>query len=179
VGLRSLPGLARAAIGCAVLMGLEGCDSLGTSEGSPDVKISDDEARTAQIRRAAKGVDSTLYYARTIRCDRFRGTVATWGETRASTSPDTSGPTLVFDQIDLAKGTARFVGNAGTSDVTVQATRSGLLITEMTAIGTPQVTFIYNISHETAGTYLVTHSRHTSLPGSPLPSQYHGVCRVQ
>lgn len=84
---------------------------------------------------------------------------------------------LVFDQIDLKKGTARLIGNVGAEDVSVIAGSERITLLEQTGSGNLQVTVIY-ISQRSDDQFKAVHSRHTALPGGlPIPSQSYGTCR--
>jgi hypothetical protein len=50
---------------------------------------------------------------------------------KEETFSDPPGP-LIFDNIDLTEGTARFVGTVGASDVTVSVSQTGLWLIERT-----------------------------------------------
>ncbi|MHB1095634.1 MAG: hypothetical protein ACYC3F_05635 [Gemmatimonadaceae bacterium] len=84
---------------------------------------------------------------------------------------------LVFDQIDLERGTARLIGNVGAEDVTVIGGSERLSLLEHTGSGNLQVTVIY-MAQRSDGQFKAVHSRHTALLGGlPLPSQTYGSCR--
>lgn len=54
----------------------------------------------------------------------------------ARVAPDARLSPLIFDAIDLAAGQARFIGNAGATDVTVAVADNGLQFVERTGSGT-------------------------------------------
>ena len=85
---------------------------------------------------------------------------------------------VVFDQIDLAAGTARLIGNIGVE--TVQAFRgdNAIHLVEFTGSGNLIVTTIFNVAQISPSNRVpVVHSRHVNLSGSgPFPSQYWGYC---
>lgn len=83
---------------------------------------------------------------------------------------------LIFDQVDVAKGTGRLVGNQGGADVTVIAGRDAITIIEPLQSGVMHATVIYS-AQNSSGHFKVVHSRHPSVRGHPLPSQMYGACR--
>ena len=91
--------------------------------------------------------------------------------------------------IDLKKGTAQFIGNAGAE--TVHAFPGGDFIhfLEFTATGNLNVTTVFadrvvvdappippGFVLESGGDFFAVHSRHISISG-PIVSHYHGACR--
>lgn len=93
---------------------------------------------------------------------------------RVKTSAD--GFELIFDQVDLKKGTARLIGNAGSEDVTVFSGSESITFIERTGTGNLQVTAIY-MAQERDRRFKAVHSRHTAiLGGIPIASQMYGAC---
>jgi hypothetical protein len=84
--------------------------------------------------------------------------------------------TLHFDSIDVKAKTARLIGNQGAGDITAFATGAGLHFFEQTPSGNLALTTVF--ASRAAGGFIAVASRHVDLLGGPLPSQYHGVCRI-
>lgn len=87
---------------------------------------------------------------------------------------------LQFDAIDRHAGTARMIGNQAAADVAILLSPSALTFIEQTTFGSINVTTVFEtqVPHSPTG-FIAVHSRHaTGMIGPPLPSQYHGTCRV-
>lgn len=83
---------------------------------------------------------------------------------------------LIFDQINIEKGTARLIGNIGASDIIVVNGVNRITLLEVTDTGNVQVTVIY-AGQRVDGQFKAVHSRHTALEGRwLLPSQSYGSC---
>lgn len=83
---------------------------------------------------------------------------------------------LIFDQINLEKGTARLIGNIGASDLIVLNGLNRISLLEVTDTGNVQITVIYAVQNAD-GQFKAVHSRHTAWEGRRLlPSQSYGSC---
>jgi len=125
-----------------------------------------------------------FYLTQTFKCDFPIGSTFVFhddkGEIRDKPKVENAGGMgneFIFDSINVQNGTGRFVGNQGSTDLTVIAGLEEMSLIEVTPGGTVQMTVIYN-SMNGEGAYLAVHSRHTSTFGVPMPSQYAGSCRV-
>lgn len=121
-----------------------------------------------------------LEAAYSVRCDLPEGVVATWDESTLKIETDEfgDGSEFTFDSIDLSAGRARIVGNAGTSDVAVWLTPTGLMFAEGTASGNMVFTTIFaTYDSPSSRRYLAVRSRHNDVLG-PMPSQYYGKCTI-
>jgi hypothetical protein len=84
---------------------------------------------------------------------------------------------VVIDNVDLAKGSARIIGNSGAEDLQAFETGNGINFLELPG-ATVNTYTIYSIpTGELEEFYAVT-SRHVSLLGQFAPSQYPGKCKV-
>jgi hypothetical protein len=84
---------------------------------------------------------------------------------------------IVFDQVDLRKGSARMIGNAGAETVRVLMGTGSLHLIEITGYGNLNITTIFYEPGESALQSIpVVHSRHVGTQRGPLPSQYLGQC---
>jgi hypothetical protein len=126
-----------------------------------------------------------LINAKTIRCYWGKGAVAESGTigrnakikiNNWSSKPEESLAT--FDSIDLNKGTARFIANAGAVDVTALASDKGITFIEMTPSGGVNMTTVYAFNVKNSTKLAVVHSRHIWLLWTPLPSQYYGEAEI-
>lgn len=85
---------------------------------------------------------------------------------------------LIFDQVDLQKGTGRLIGNQGGSDVVVVPAAEAVTMVERVGSGILQITVIF-AAKNADGSLQAVHSRHTvAFSGEPVPSQYYGSCRA-
>ena len=147
---------------------------------------------------SAQGSDSAsrLLQARSIRCEWGQGTQASWQGDKPSLEQGPFGkdPTVTFDSIDIKKGTARVIGNAGAFDVAVLRTPVGLTFIEQgreliaglsfTTVFTSTVDRDISSRAERAqgrpdtSSFIAVISRHLDILGTVAPSQYHGTCRI-
>jgi hypothetical protein len=84
---------------------------------------------------------------------------------------------LVFDQINVANGTGRVIGNAGAEDVRVFQGSNSIHVIEYTRTRNLIVTTIYLQVDQARAALPAVHSRHNHLT-SAIPSQSVGYCRV-
>ena len=85
---------------------------------------------------------------------------------------------LIFDQVDLQKGTGRLIGNQGGSDVVVVPAAQAITLVESVGSGVLQITVIF-AAKNADGSLQAVHSRHTvGFGGEPIPSQYYGSCKA-
>lgn len=89
---------------------------------------------------------------------------------------------MVFDSIDLKKGTARLIGNQGSSDVIVLSTPAGISFIEKTPVGYLMITTVFAYYKKGTDEFVCVYSRHVGsfspLKLGPMPSQWHGTCKV-
>lgn len=72
----------------------------------------------------------------------------------------------------------RVSGNAGEEPVNVSRSRKALNIIERTLMGNLNTTTIFAGGRGAGEGYYAVTSRHISIEGEPVPSQYFGVCRI-
>jgi hypothetical protein len=118
----------------------------------------------------------TLLAARSLKCVFSTNAVADWKEGTPKLTVDRKGFEMHFDSIDTKAQKARLIGNQGAADLTVFATRAGLHFMEQTGSGNIAFTTVF-ASRVSEG-FIAVASRHVDLPGGPIPSQYHGVCKL-
>jgi hypothetical protein len=122
-----------------------------------------------------------LISAKSLKCQFGPGSVGRWSGAKASVSHDNWDSTLHLDSIDAKAGKARVIGNAGASDVAVLVSGSGITFVEETGFGNfvfITVFAVFSVGGPGPDELYAVMSRHMNLPGGPLPSQYHGKCRV-
>jgi hypothetical protein len=120
-----------------------------------------------------------LVAARSLKCQIGPGSVGKWSGAKISVEKDSLDSALHFDSIDLKSGKARLIGDQGASDVTVWATASGITFVERTAFGNLVITTVFSERVPGKAAFYAVVSRHMQmLRGNPLPSQYHGSCKV-
>ena len=123
-----------------------------------------------------------LMKAKTIKCFLGKGCTADWttGDPNLTIGKWREKPEeciMILDSIDLKKGTARFVGALGSTDVNVITTPKGLTFVEATDSGNLMVTTVFASYKKGTKKHIFVHSRHWSFL-EPLCSQYHGVCET-
>jgi len=120
-----------------------------------------------------------LIKAKSLKCYFGPGASANWKGKKVKVELNSFDITLNFDSIDLKNQKARIIGNQGAADLIVLLSMMGINFIEQTDMGNLNITTVFpNYAQETSDFIAVT-SRHLSIPGSsPLPSQYHGTCKV-
>ena len=116
-----------------------------------------------------------LLSSKTLKCIFTEGRTAKWKGGNLKIETDRSTTTILFDNIDLQKKTARSIGNAGASDEAIIVTTSGITFVEQTAFGNLVFTTVFPYFNK-EGHFIAVTSRHMDMVG-PLPSQYHGACK--
>lgn len=99
-----------------------------------------------------------------------------WTRDRPTPTLSTQDFSFHIDNVDVAEGTARFVGNVGSADLEVVRGYEALHFFERTPSGNLHVTTIFAASAG-ADRLKAMHSRHALILGDPLPSQAYGYCR--
>lgn len=120
-----------------------------------------------------------LVAAKSLRCVFASGSIADWKSGHPEIKADHKGVGVThFDSIDYKSKTARLIGNLGASDVGAFVTAAGVHFIEQTPVGGLVVTSVF--PSRAAGELVGVTSRHIDLGdgGPPLPSQYHGTCRI-
>lgn len=121
-----------------------------------------------------------LLQARSLRCEFGPGATGDLRSTSPSfqLSPGGMGGTMDFDSISVTQGRARFLGNNASVDVGVMMQGSTLNFFEFTASGSPIVTTVFS-NQTQAGRFPAVMSRHVSIVGQPIPSQWLGSCWIR
>lgn len=138
------------------------------------------QADTGAIVRE-RNTDKPLLEARSLRCQFTQGVHTTWkveasGEMQAMILVDEVN-TFHFDSINLEKNHARFIGNAGSSDVSLLTVSGTLTFVEPTNGGIVFTT-VFD-SRDEKGDFAAVWSKHIDLfLAGPLPQQYTGSCQV-
>jgi hypothetical protein len=116
----------------------------------------------------------------TIKCSFSSGVFTDFDTGKPRSEPTKPGdlPDLIFDQIQQDSNKARFIGNAGATDVLVARGRESTNLIESTNSGNLNLTTVYRIEKigPSAGVPAV-HSRHVATQNGLIPSQYWGACR--
>lgn len=118
-----------------------------------------------------------LLTTKSLKCSFGPGNSGEWKNGQAQLAPSRFDVVIHFDSIDSSAGTARIIGNAGSSDAKVLATPVGLTIVEATATGNLVFATVFAEGGARESEFLAVLSRHmTFLNGGPLVSQYLGTC---
>ena len=128
-----------------------------------------------------------LFKAKSIKCTYGNGTVANWAILGSDGSPkletalfaeSKADCSVVFDSIDLEKGTARVIGNNGATDVSAKRTPQGVTFIEITPVGNVVIDTVFAKFKQGTSEFICVESRHNDGLSSPIPSQYHGTCKI-
>ena len=119
-----------------------------------------------------------LMSAKSLKCEFGSGSYADWKGSKAKVKKDNFDATIIYDSIDLKTSKARMIGNAGSIDVVVLATGTGLTFIEETGAGNIHITTVFASYAKGTKDFIVVTSRHLMFISKPLPSQYHGTCKV-
>jgi hypothetical protein len=121
-----------------------------------------------------------LVQARSLRCEFGPGATADLRSASPSfeLSPGGMRGPMDFDSISIAQGTARFLGNNASVDVGVAIYGSTMNFFEFTTNGSFIVTTVFPNQTQT-GRFPAVMSRHVSIVGQPLPSQWAGSCWIR
>ena len=87
---------------------------------------------------------------------------------------------ITLDDVDYEAGTARMLGNVGTTDLGAVLGRDSASFIERTPPGAVNLLTVYAWRKHEAGIlqpFVAVYSRHTAV-GGPSPSQFHGTCRA-
>jgi hypothetical protein len=116
---------------------------------------------------------------RNVKCEFGPGVNAEWKDGELRVSRNRFGPpgdksAIHYDSINVAAGTARVIGTAGSGNLTVMESRLGLTLLEEASGGGLTVTTIYG-SYDRNLKFPAVMSKHIDLLG-PFPQQYYGSC---
>lgn len=88
-----------------------------------------------------------------------------------------SNATIIFEDIDLKAKIGRTIGSLGSSHLVVLTSPEAITLLEQTDSGNLIFTTIFRARSKQNGEHIAVMSRHVSILGDPLPSQYHGTCK--
>lgn len=132
----------------------------------------------APLAIASDDTFSRLIASRSLQCTFGPGSSADWKNGKPFLKDDKFEAVLQFDDIDLRGKKAHLIGNQGASDVAALVTPAGITFIEESDFGNLSITTVFSDYAKGTREFVVVHSRHMSLPGTPLPSQFHGTCKV-
>jgi hypothetical protein len=120
-----------------------------------------------------------LGHARGLHCT-YTSAVTTWVRQGHRTVDQTHEKvSAVYDNINVDKGTARLIGNAGASDLVVWLDRSGSLwMLERTPGGNEVVTTVVPMYAEDTTEFIVLESRHSFTGPIVTGETDYGTCKV-
>lgn len=122
-----------------------------------------------------------LLRAKSLRCEFAEGTTASWDRSKVKLERGTfgKGGITVYDSIDIKKGTARLITSAGAGDVAAMLTAIGITFIESVPNGGLNIATAFARYLDTGDEYFISvMSKHVDVGGGPLPSQWHGACRI-
>lgn len=117
-----------------------------------------------------------LLAARSLKCDFPVNAFTDWKSGTPKVTAAREDFSLHFDSVDVKARPARLIGNQGAGDLSAFATGVGLHFIEQTGWGNINFTTVF--ARRAGGGFIAVSSRHVDLLAGPLPSQYHGVCRI-
>jgi hypothetical protein len=125
-----------------------------------------------------------LIQAKTLKCVWEKGVSSKWKEGLAVIE-ESKMAGFTYDSIDLQKGMARFIANAGAADIMVITSMTGIVFIEQTGSGNNTFTTVYSLKAdpidfmEPRETFYAVHSRHMNFfSNTPISSQYYGKCMI-
>ncbi len=119
-----------------------------------------------------------IYFVKSLKCTLGKGTTGLWESGNLKIENDIWNTTVHFDGINLEKGTARIIGNSGSSNVSVIKTNLGITFIEKTSLGNLIFTTVFNSYKKGTNKFHAVSSRHISIMDKPTASQYHGICEI-
>ena len=137
-------------------------------------------ASGAAVCAPASDPVEALRHARSLRCT-YQSSSGTWvrnGHRTIEADPDNGVAT--YDDIDLARGTARIIANAGAADLKAWIDRQGTLwLIERTPMGYEVVTTVYPMYAEgSSDEFVVLESRHSFTGPIAVASTAYGTCKI-
>jgi len=133
---------------------------------------------------AASGAEedpaARLRHARSLRCT-YQSSVGTWVRSGHRTvEEDKDNGVATYDNINLAKGTARIIANVGASDLKAWLARDGSLwLVESTPLGYEVITTVFPMYVEGSHDELVVlESRHSLAGFIALGQTSYGTCKI-
>ncbi len=115
--------------------------------------------------------------SQSYRCNFSDGVSTNWDSGKPSSIKDGRMSELVFDQLDIKKGSGRMIGNGGVETVQVLRGENSTHIVEKTSSGNMNFTTIFNSTQKNPIEFPIVHSRHIYLINGPLVSQFVGNCK--
>ncbi len=141
----------------------------------------------AMLTLAAVGVASAddwpvsrLHQAQSLRCT-FTSSVVTWVRSgRRSIGQTNDKGSAQYDNINVAKGTARIIANAGAGDlaVWVEGTSGSLWMLERAPSGNVIVTTVFPMYAEGTNEFVALEARHSMTGQIVFAEETYGTCRV-
>jgi hypothetical protein len=119
-----------------------------------------------------------LRQARSFRCFFTVTAVTTFKDGRRTIEVTHEKGTVVYDNIDLQRGTARVVGNVGAGDLKVTWSAGALWFVEQAPAGNLIVTTIFPAYEEGTREFVVVESRHWFIGQFASGEQSSGSCRL-
>jgi len=123
------------------------------------------------------GEKGKLFSAKSFKCDFEYGYHTNWKKDHFK-SVKAELASSIIDSINHKTMTARLVGHAGISFLTMKVEPHGLTFTERTDTGNYAFTTIFLNVLEKDNNFPVVTSRHMAVMVWPMPSQYYGKCKI-
>ncbi len=130
------------------------------------------------VLAAADETFEALLTAKSLKCSFGSGSVGEWESKSVNVKNSNWDNITHFDSIDINAKKARLIGNAASVDVAVLATPAGVTFVEQTSYGNLSFTTVFASYRKGSKEYIAVSSRHMLVLDKPLPSQYHGTCKI-
>lgn len=117
--------------------------------------------------------------AKALVCRTGPGVSTQWKNEIPDVSSSRNDVTFTFSELDLTAGTARLSGPGGSSIVRMIVTVAGVTFIELVPNGGVMFTTVFAATDRGARRFLAADTRHNFILGSPLVSQFYGVCTGQ
>jgi len=117
--------------------------------------------------------------AEALVCRTGPGVSTEWKDEIPTTNPSKNEITFTFSELNQSTGSARLSGPGGSVSVKMVVTTAGVTFIEYLGSGGVVFTTVYARTDTAARTYLAADTRHNFILGSPIISQFYGVCTGQ
>jgi hypothetical protein len=126
---------------------------------------------------AILGTDAFATEPKAFVCKFTQGASARYDEAEWSVKVLNEKLDLTFAGLNPQQGKAQLIGNAGASDLRFWKGAWTWNFVEVTDTGNVMTTTVFDTSN--GKDFPAVHSRHTSVVGEPLSSQYRGICSAR
>ncbi len=136
---------------------------------------------------AAAEPTSILLKAKSLKCFIGEGHTALWMSGKLEIKPNGMNTAMIFDDLNIQRGTASVIGNNDRRRVIFTANSSGLSFFEITPKGFTTLASVFPtpvVDNDGSMKFPLVYSRHTLVRNEvsgveiAAPSQYYGLCQL-